>query len=213
MFSGCLISCWFLNPFLVPENKRKLIVFPFRLVDSVLFLNIKYTFSPFIYCNLFFWLLVQQTTKIYIFHISKNNSWPKVHFKSISFPVLPIHLCYMKWRQHQRQDERVVRDRQRWRAGVRERQSRDATQTIALPQEIPKRRFHHGRRWLGKAALQCLPVWYVAHIVTSPLSFLKTIIVHSFSHTHQVFGWESEGIQCFFMSLLRTRKDVIQGGP
>ena len=35
------IVLWFLNLLVVPENKRKVIVFSFRPIDSVVFLNIK----------------------------------------------------------------------------------------------------------------------------------------------------------------------------
>ena len=34
------IVLWFLNLLVVPENKRKFIVFSFRPIDSVVFLNI-----------------------------------------------------------------------------------------------------------------------------------------------------------------------------
>ena len=67
------------NLLVVPENKRKIIVFSFRPIDSVVFLNIKYVL--FLYLLIpFLWMLVQWTTEMHLFHISKNDFWVKVHF-------------------------------------------------------------------------------------------------------------------------------------
>ena len=51
----------FLNLLVVPENKRKFIVFSFRPIDSVVFLNIKYVLFLYLLTP-FLWMLVQWTS-------------------------------------------------------------------------------------------------------------------------------------------------------
>ena len=48
----------FLNLLVVPENKRKFIVFSFRPIDSVVFLNVKYVLFLYLLTP-FIWMLVQ----------------------------------------------------------------------------------------------------------------------------------------------------------
>ena len=60
----------FLNPLVVPENKRKCVVFSFRPIDSIVFLKLEdvlfhYRLTP------FRWMWVQWTSKIYLFYMSK----------------------------------------------------------------------------------------------------------------------------------------------
>ena len=69
LFSGSLITWWFLNLLVVPEKKKKVIVFSFRPIDSVVFLNIKlfhYLLTP------FSWMLVQWTTEMPLFRVKKK---------------------------------------------------------------------------------------------------------------------------------------------
>ena len=61
----------FLNLLVVPENKRKFRVFSFRPIDSVVFLNIKYVLFLYLLTP-FLWMLVQWTTQMHLFHISKT---------------------------------------------------------------------------------------------------------------------------------------------
>ena len=71
---------WFLNLLVVPENKRKFVVFSFRPVDSIVFLKLK--------CNYFFYLHVtffsecwcNRILKCVSFTYQKNIFWPKMHF-------------------------------------------------------------------------------------------------------------------------------------
>ena len=78
---GSLILWWFLKLLVVPENKRKFIVFSFRPIDSVVFLNIKYVL--FLYSlTPFLWMLVQWTTEMHLFHIGQNIIWVKIHFNT-----------------------------------------------------------------------------------------------------------------------------------
>ena len=58
----------FLKLLVVPENKRKVVVFSFRPIDSVVFFNI--TFVLFLYLlTPFIGMLVQWTTEMHLFHI------------------------------------------------------------------------------------------------------------------------------------------------
>ena len=74
-FGGALLQL-----LVVPENKRQFIVFSFRPIDSVVFLNIKYVLFIYLLTH-FLWMLVQWTTEMHLFHITKNNFWVKIHFK------------------------------------------------------------------------------------------------------------------------------------
>ena len=76
-YSLCIVL-GLLNLLVVPENKRKFIVFSFRPVDSVVFLNIKYVLFLYLLTP-FLWILVQWTTELHLFHIWKNNFWVKIH--------------------------------------------------------------------------------------------------------------------------------------
>ena len=62
---------------LVVENKRKFIVFSFRPIESVVFLNIKYVLFLYLLTT-FLWMLLRWTTEMHLFHISKENFWGKI---------------------------------------------------------------------------------------------------------------------------------------
>ena len=72
----------FLNLLVVPENKRKFIVFSFRPIDSVVFLNIKYVLFLYLLTPIL-WMLVQWTTEMHVFHISIKIFGVKIHFRAI----------------------------------------------------------------------------------------------------------------------------------
>ena len=52
-----IIFWWFLKLLVVPENKRKFVVFSFRPIGSVVFLNIKYVLFLYLLTP-FLWMLV-----------------------------------------------------------------------------------------------------------------------------------------------------------
>ena len=64
----------------VPENKRKFIVFSFRPVDSIVFLKLRYVLFHSLLTT-FLWMSVQWTSDMHLLHISKNNFGVKIHFK------------------------------------------------------------------------------------------------------------------------------------
>ena len=74
---------WILKLLVVPENKRKCMVFSFRPIDSIVFLKLKHVSFHYL-LTLFLWLLVQWTTEMYLFHISKKYFRVKIHFKYIN---------------------------------------------------------------------------------------------------------------------------------
>ena len=100
------IVLWFLNFWVVPENKIKFIVFSFRPIDSVVFLKLTDFFKSHYLLTPFLWMLVQWTTQMYLFHTSKNNVLVEIyssHNNIIQYiPVItnssgPVKLlCYIE---------------------------------------------------------------------------------------------------------------------
>ena len=81
LWMSTLIFWWFLKLLVVPENKRKFIVFSFRPVDSIVFLKLKYVLHYLL--TTFLWMLVQWNREMHflLLHkvISKYNFWVKMH--------------------------------------------------------------------------------------------------------------------------------------